>query len=59
MVEIDLQPGVVIHQRRIGRHADVAEKAVGVARRDVHAAAETDGEMGEIAADADPLVEGL
>ena len=55
-VEEDLEPGGEIHRRRIGRHADVAEIAVHVARRNVHAAAERDGQMREVAADADPLL---
>ena len=40
---------------RIGRHADVAEITGAVARRDVHAAAQRDREVGEVAADAAPL----
>ena len=54
---IDLEPGAEIHRRRIRRHADVAEIAGAVARRDVHAAAERDGEVREVAAHAAPLGE--
>src|SRR5580704_16429402 len=48
-----------IHWSGIRRHADVAQKSVGVTRRNVHAAAESDGEMGEIAANAHPLLIGF
>jgi hypothetical protein len=44
---------------RCRQDADVAEIAGAVAGRDVHAAAERDGEMGEVAADADALMHGL
>ncbi len=53
--EIDLEPGAEIHRRRVRRHADIAEIAGAVARRDVHAAAKRDREMGEVAADAGPV----
>src|SRR5271157_3720585 len=45
-----LEPGAEIHRRWVRRHADVAEISVAVARRDVHAAAERDRKMREIAA---------
>ena len=38
--EIDFEPALEIHRRRVGRHADVAEIAGAIARRNVHAAAE-------------------
>src|SRR6202045_4337162 len=47
------------HRSRILRHAYVAQKPIGVTRRNVHAAAESDGEMGEIAANAHPLLIGF
>ena len=56
--DIDLDPGAEIH-RVDDRHADVAQVSVDVAGRDVHAAAERDGEMGEVPAHADPFLEGL
>ncbi len=49
--EIDLEPGAEIHRVRVAEDADIAEMAGAVARRDVRAAAERDGEMGEVAAD--------
>ena len=55
-VEIGFEPGVIVHRRWVGWNANVAEKAVGVARRNIHAAAEGDGEMGEVPADADAFV---
>src|SRR4029453_10845214 len=53
--EIDLEPGAEVHRLRLGRHPDVAEIAGAVARRDVHAAAERDGEIREIAGHAAAL----
>jgi hypothetical protein len=57
--EKDLEPGAEIHWTNIDWNADVAEIAGAVAGRDVHAAAEGDGEMGEVAADADAFVHGI
>ena len=57
--EINLEPGVEVHGRRIGRHPDVAEITVHVARRNVHAAAERHGEMGEVTAHPHPLLIGF
>src|SRR5271167_3279832 len=57
-VEEHLDPGAEIH-RIDDRHANVAEMAVDVSRGNVEASAKRDGKMGEIAADADPLLEGL
>ena len=58
VAEKDLEPGAEVH-RPGRRHADVAEVAGGVARRDVHAAAQRDREVGEVAADAFLLAEGV
>ena len=55
----DLEPGAEIHWIDIDRNADVAEIAGAIARGNVHAAAERDGEMGEVAADADAFVHGI
>ena len=55
-VEKHLEPGAEIHRRRVFRHADIAEIARAIARRNVHAAAERNGQMGEVAADAELLV---
>ena len=54
--QIDLEPAGEIHRRGIAGHADVAEIAGAVARRDVHAAAEGQREMRKIAADAGALL---
>src|ERR1700716_1173193 len=54
-VQINLEPGTEVHRRGIGGDADVAEIASAVTRRDVHATAQRDAEMREIAADADAL----
>ena len=51
--EVGLEPGGEVAGRVGRRGADVAEVAGAVARRDVHRAAEGDGEMRVVAADAD------
>ena len=56
--EEHLYPGAEIHRINNG-HANVAEMAVDVTSRNVEASAKRHGEMGEIAADFDPLVEGF
>src|SRR5262249_8232045 len=48
--EIDLDPGTEIHRLGLGRNADVAEMAGAIARRDVHAAAQRDRQVGKVAA---------
>ena len=48
--EIDLEPGAEIHRLGFGRNADVAEISGAIARRDVHAAAQRDRQMGKVAA---------
>src|SRR5690606_32935272 len=53
------EPGAEVHGRGVARHADVAEVAGGVARGDVEAAAERDGEVGEIATHADAFLPGV
>ena len=58
-VEKDLAPGAEIHGVDVDRNADVAEIAGAIAGGDVHAAAQRDGETGEVAADADALVHGI
>ena len=57
--QVDLEPGAEVHRVHIGRNADVAQIAVAVTRRDVHAAAEGDGEVREVAADAATLGENV
>ena len=51
-IEKDLEPGAEVHGVDIDRHANVSEIARAIASRDVHAAAERDGQMGEVAAHA-------
>jgi hypothetical protein len=58
-IEKDFEPSVIVHWSRVRRHAYVAQKTIGVTRRYVHAAAESDREMGEVAANADPLLIGF
>src|SRR5271165_1776829 len=57
--EKDLEPGAEIHWIDVDRNADVTEIAGAVAGRDVHAAAKREGEMGEVAADADAFMHGV
>ena len=58
-IEKDFGPGAETHGIDIDRNADVAEIAGAIAHGNVHAPAERDGEMGEVAADADSLVHGI
>ena len=58
-VEKCLEPGREIHRSVRRRHTDVAEVAGAVARRDVHAPAEGNGEVRIIATDSRPVVVGL
>src|ERR1700721_3942430 len=51
-----LEPGGEIHRTVFCGHTDVAEVPGAVARGDVHAATEGDGEMRVVAADAGPIV---
>ena len=57
--KVCLEPGGEIHRAVWGRYADVAQVASAVACRNVHAAAECDGEVRVITADAGPLIESL
>ena len=57
--DIGLEPAGEIAGGPRLRRADVAEIAGAIARRNVHAAAERDGEMGVVAADALALVVGF
>ena len=54
--EVGLEPGAEVHRLRRRRYADVAQVAGAVAGRDVHAAAQGDGEVRKVAAHAAPLV---
>ena len=58
-IEKHLEPGAEIHRVDVDRNADVAEIASAIARGNVHAAAERNREMGEVAADADAFVHGI
>ena len=53
------EPGGEIHRRIDRRDADIAEIARAVARRDVHAAAQRDGQVRVVAAHALPGDEGV
>lgn len=55
--EIDFAPGAEIHRVGVFGHADITEITGAIAGRDTHAAAEGDGKMREIAADAGPVIE--
>jgi hypothetical protein len=48
--KIGLEPGAEVHRQVFRGHANVAEIAGAIARRNVHAAAQRDGEMGEVPA---------
>ena len=51
-----MKPAGEIHRRGIPGHADIAEIAGAITRRDVHAAAERHREMRKVAADAGALL---
>ena len=55
-IEKDFEPAAEIHRIDVDRNADVAEIAGAIAGGDVHAAAERNGEMGEVPADPDAFV---
>src|SRR6202034_741634 len=55
----DLEPGAEIHWINVDRNADVAEIPGAIAGGNVHAAAERNGEMGEVAADAYAFLHGI
>jgi hypothetical protein len=55
--DMGFEPGGEIHRRVRDRYADIAQIAGAVSRRDVHAATESDGEVGVIPADASAIAE--
>jgi hypothetical protein len=58
-VQEGLKPGAEIHGIGINRNADVAEIASAIPRGNVHAPAESYGEMREVAAYANAFVHGI
>lgn len=59
VAEIGLEPGRKVHGRIGWRPADIAEIASAVTRRDIHATAERDGEMGKVATHALAILKNL
>ncbi len=57
--KIDLKPSAEIHRLGLGRDADVAEIPGAIARRNVHATAQRDRQMGKVAAYAATLEQDL
>src|SRR5712664_2080919 len=57
--EVGFEPTREVHRTVGGRYTAVAEIACAIACRDIHTAAERDGQMCVIAADAFPFVEDL
>jgi hypothetical protein len=55
--KISLEPGAEIHGEVFRGHTDIPEIAGAIARQNVHAAAERDGEVGEVAAHPSPFFE--
>ena len=53
--EVNFEPGAEIHRIGVERNTNVTEIACGVARRDIHAAAESNRKMGKVATDAHAL----
>src|ERR1700722_18107661 len=58
-IEKDFGPAAEIHGIGIDRNADVAEIAGAIARGNVHAPAERDGEVREVAAYTNAFVHGI
>jgi hypothetical protein len=58
-IEKDFSPGAEIHGIGINRNADVAEIASAIPRGNIHAPADHDGEMREVAAYTDAFVHGI
>ena len=57
--EKDFGPAAEIHGIGINRNADVAEVASAISRGNIHAPAERDGEMREVAAYANAFMHGI
>src|ERR1700733_12866113 len=58
-IEVGLEPSGEIHRLRIGRHADIAEIAGAVTGWNVHAAAQSDRQVGKVAADTGAFLIGF
>jgi hypothetical protein len=58
-IEKDFGPGAEIHRIGINRNADVAEIAGAIPRGNIHAPAEPDGEMREVAAYTNAFMHGI
>ena len=57
VLKIDFKPSAEIHRRRRDRHADVAEIAGRVTRRNIQTPAQRYGEVLKVAANTYPLIE--
>ena len=58
-VQKNLEPRAEVHGRRIAGHPDVAKVSGAVSRRNIHAAAERDRQMSEVATDTYPFLVAL
>src|ERR1700758_5135579 len=54
--QVNFEPGAEIHWIGVGRNTDITEIACCVARRDIHAAAQSNRQMRKVTAHADALV---
>ena len=57
--QVDLEPGAEVHRVTHRRNADVSQVTGGITGRYIHAAAERDGQVRKVAADAGLLVKAL
>ena len=56
VAEEDLEPGAEVHGGRVARNPDISQITGTITGRDVHAAAQGDGKVGEVPADTDPFL---
>ena len=56
VTEEDLKPGAKVHGGRVARNPDISQITGAITGRDVHAAAQGDGKVGEVAAHTDPFL---
>ena len=56
VTEEGLEPGAEVHGGRVARNPNVSQITGTITGRDVHAAAQGDGKVGEVPADTDPFL---
>src|SRR5712672_2862512 len=59
ILQKDFEPCAEVHRKRHGGNTNVAKIPGGISRRDIHAAAKSDRQMGEVPANAHSLAVSL